>query len=146
MTESYVIFKNDTKIVVQCGMWTGSPSQQAWVERYLTRYPDCSVVYLSLAGNTLDFTRQPKYFVTEKEIEYQLSEFQHWLNIVIRPKRDSMMTDFQWRIERNKRESRMGSELTDDIAKLDLYMKTLADFPATFVTISANPIFPQFTE
>lgn len=45
----------------------------------------------------------------------------------VRAKRDQLMNDFDWRIQRHQREVRLGLTPTDDPASLDAYMVALAD-------------------
>ena len=59
------------------------------------------------------------------QYDLDLLKQQAWNNV--REKRDSLMAMFDWRYLRYNRETRLGVTPTDDILKLDEYMKALAD-------------------
>lgn len=59
----------------------------------------------------------------------------------IRSQRDHLMKDFEWRILRNHRETRLGLHNTDKIESLDLYMQSLAD-----ITQQSDPYHIQWPE
>ena len=63
------------------------------------------------------------------------NDFEAWLNLVLRPQRDSKMNAFQWRYDRRERELRQGKVPTDDLATMDSYMQALANLPQTLSAI-----------
>lgn len=70
--------------------------------------------------------------VPVSQYELDLLKQRAWDNV--REKRDALMTMFDWRYLRYNRETRLGVTPTDDILKLDEYMKALAD-----ITLQQDP-------
>lgn len=60
---------------------------------------------------------------------------------LVRQQRDARMRAFSWRYERHARELRLGFTPTDDLAKLDQYMQSLAD-----ITKQDDPFRIQWPE
>ena len=68
--------------------------------------------------------------------------YQDWLDKVVRPERDRIMDDFEWRIARCLRADRRGETPVENITVLDDYMQLLADFPATLTAIVDTIVWP----
>ena len=48
----------------------------------------------------------------------------------VRAKRDSLIVDVEWRVQRHESELRQGKTATEDIEPLDDYIQTLRDIPS----------------
>lgn len=78
---------------------------------------------------------------TDEEIARMLEEKWNEVRVV----RDQKMKEFEWRYVRYERERRMGIPTTDDIIKMDLYMKQLADIPNVLASPD-NIVWPVWDE
>ena len=63
---------------------------------------------------------------------------------LVRQQRDSLSAEFDWRVVRHARQTRLGITPTDDIKAIDTYAQALADLPDT-QTDPFNIVWPVFT-